>query len=220
MQGPKSDQMNDSIWQSISEKDDYLARSDTSAIPGGFPQDDLIENYMAQDHSEVRPAKRLHRDKSEFNKEWVMVSASAGSRESSPSRAVIRKIPRASSPVKRPGSSETAGLLRAGKRPTLHPSRPSLSSQAGLASQKASTGASYASPRSPSARPSPNTPLSAEAQRFAKKIKKRETQDDASMKRLNAQLKAMIREGKEALGTKIEIEDEMEDEGYGEGDIF
>lgn len=38
------------------------------------------------------------------------------------------------------------------------------------------------------------------------------------MQRLNKQLQDMIKEGKEALGTRIEIEDDPdEDEGYGEG---
>lgn len=48
--------------------------------------------------------------------------------------------------------------------------------------------------------------------------KREERQADASIRRLNEQLKAMIKEGKEALGTKVEVLDEldvdMEDEGY------
>lgn len=50
-------------------------------------------------------------------------------------------------------------------------------------------------------------------------------EDDASIKRLNRQLKAMIREGKEALGTRVEVEMEetermegLVDEGYAEGE--
>lgn len=48
-------------------------------------------------------------------------------------------------------------------------------------------------------------------------------EDDAHLKRFNQQLKAMIKEGKEALGTKIVVEHEMgdlTDEGYAEGDGF
>lgn len=46
---------------------------------------------------------------------------------------------------------------------------------------------------------------------------------DANLKRFNQQLKAMIREGKEALRTTVEVEDECDnvvDEGYIEGDYF
>ena len=56
-------------------------------------------------------------------------------------------------------------------------------------------------------------------------------EDDQSMKRLNRRLKDMIREGKEALGTRVEVEMEVEmevgegmdgcvDEGYAEGELF
>ena len=65
--------------------------------------------------------------------------------------------------------------------------------------------------------------LSPEAKQYAAKVRKREVEDDASIKRLNRQLKAMIREGKEALGTKFDVDDEMDgvvDEGYAEGDYF
>jgi hypothetical protein len=46
--------------------------------------------------------------------------------------------------------------------------------------------------------------------------RREERQADASIRRLNEQLKAMIKEGKQALGTKVEVLDdvEMEDEGY------
>lgn len=62
-----------------------------------------------------------------------------------------------------------------------------------------------------------------EVQRHAARIRKRELEEDANLKRFNQQLKAMIREGKEALGTKIEVVEELDglvDEGYAEGDYF
>lgn len=60
------------------------------------------------------------------------------------------------------------------------------------------------------------TPLSPETQRFMAERKREDRAADASIRRLNEQLKAMIKEGKEALGTKVEVLDdvEMEDEGY------
>lgn len=48
-------------------------------------------------------------------------------------------------------------------------------------------------------------------------------EEEANLRRFNQQLKAMIREGKQALGTRVEIEDdvdELTDEGYAEGDLF
>lgn len=62
------------------------------------------------------------------------------------------------------------------------------------------------------------TSTSPDVQRFEKKIRRKERKEDESIQRLNKQLQDMIKEGKEALGTTIEIEDdEDEDEGYGEG---
>jgi len=60
------------------------------------------------------------------------------------------------------------------------------------------------------------TPLSPETQRYMADRRREERQADASIRRLNEQLKAMIKEGKQALGTKVEVLDdiEMEDEGY------
>lgn len=48
-------------------------------------------------------------------------------------------------------------------------------------------------------------------------------EEDTNLRRFNRQLKAMIREGKQALGTRVEIVDggeELTDEGYAEGDLF
>jgi len=45
--------------------------------------------------------------------------------------------------------------------------------------------------------------------------RREEKQQDASIRRLNDQLKAMIKEGRQALDTKVEVvDDEDEDEGY------
>jgi hypothetical protein len=44
-------------------------------------------------------------------------------------------------------------------------------------------------------------------QRYAAQIRRREREEDASIKRLNRQLQAMIREGKQALGATVEVDD-------------
>ena len=46
-------------------------------------------------------------------------------------------------------------------------------------------------------------------------MRKDEREADKSLRRLDAQLKAMIREGKEALGTKVEVDIEDDTSGYG-----
>lgn len=73
----------------------------------------------------------------------------------------------------------------------------------------------YASPqlKSPTKNqglPSPRTrdaPASAEVQRHAAKMRRKEREEDASIQRLNKQLQDMIREGKAALGTTVEVND-------------
>ncbi|KAH9217159.1 hypothetical protein DL95DRAFT_387009, partial [Leptodontidium sp. 2 PMI_412] len=60
--------------------------------------------------------------------------------------------------------------------------------------------------------PPQESPAAKEAKRWATLKRKEEREADESIRRLDAQLKAMIREGKEALGTKIEvdIEDDLD----------
>ena len=60
------------------------------------------------------------------------------------------------------------------------------------------------------------SPAAKEAKRWAAVKRKEEREADESIRRLDAQLKAMIREGKEALGTKIEVEIE-DDPGFRKG---
>jgi hypothetical protein len=62
-----------------------------------------------------------------------------------------------------------------------------------------------------------DSPAAKEAQRWAALKKKEEREADESIRRLDRQLKAMIREGKEALGTKIEVEIDDDDLEFGSG---
>ncbi|KAL4807395.1 hypothetical protein BDV18DRAFT_137589 [Aspergillus unguis] len=56
------------------------------------------------------------------------------------------------------------------------------------------------------------SPVSVETQRYLAKQRRREREEDASLQRLNKQLQAMIQEGKQALGTRVEVDDmDMED---------
>jgi hypothetical protein len=56
-----------------------------------------------------------------------------------------------------------------------------------------------------------NSPAAIEAQRWAARKKKEDKEADESIRRFNARLKALIREGKEALGTTVSVHDENED---------
>lgn len=232
-----------SVWEELGEKDSRLCWVDcddhgaSTPVPGRFPDEDFIADYMSLDHcSTTSPAerapKRVQRHKSSTSEEmsasWMVVSRSnigatpAASRESSP---VNRKTqPSASSASYRKQHSH-ARL----SRPTLSGSRASTSSYYGnkhhispslkhrhstSGSNGNSVGASFASVRSPTTitteKPKSiqtnDSPLSAELQRHAARLRRREIEEDANLQRLNRQLKAMIREGKEALGSKVEVD--------------
>jgi flagellar biosynthesis/type III secretory pathway protein FliH len=63
---------------------------------------------------------------------------------------------------------------------------------------------------------------SPEVRKFEQKLRRKEAKQDENMSRLNAQLQAMIREGQQALGSKIEVQEFTDiepiiDEGYEEG---
>ena len=63
---------------------------------------------------------------------------------------------------------------------------------------------------------------SPEVRKFEQKMRRKEAKQDQTMNRFNAQLQAMIREGQQALGSKIEVVDDGMsdldvDEGYEEG---
>ncbi|KAF7595859.1 hypothetical protein BBP40_004350 [Aspergillus hancockii] len=55
------------------------------------------------------------------------------------------------------------------------------------------------------------SPVSVETQRYMAQKRRIEREEDESLARLNRQLQAMIKEGKQALGTRVEVDDYMED---------
>ena len=153
-------------------------------IPGRFPK-------------QVEDTRRPDAD--DLNSNWILVkNEEPDSGQSSPTQGP-RKLPRRTSSVARPVTPRRPVAARTGRKSVLTPGRPSSSSHV----------ASQASPKTQSPTKADN-PASAEAQRYAAKMRQREREEDASMRRLNQQLKAMIKEGKEALGTKIEVGESME----------
>ncbi len=214
-QSMKGDQ---SIWLDMDKEGvSQFCERERGLIPGRFPDDDYIPDYMSQDHTTPpRAHKRIQREKGEgeMSASWVMVD-STSSRESSPSRLSHRKVPSAAA-----AASTRRPNLKYGRRPIQPASRPSLTSYAGSPGLRSNRPASFASTRSPLSSPKHESPASTDLQRHAAKMRKRELEEDANLKRLNQQLKAMIKEGKEALGTKFEVQDEPIDEGYAEGAYY
>ena len=51
------------------------------------------------------------------------------------------------------------------------------------------------------------SPVSVETQRYVAQMRRMEREEDASLRRLNRQLQTIIKEGKQALGTQVEIDD-------------
>lgn len=127
----------------------------------------------------------------EIERSWVVIPTEpsdpfvSNDSASSPSLRA-RRVHQASSPRRRP-----AIMPRLNKRATASSLRPSTPSRSpGLASPRPRDG-----------------PGSADMQRYAAQLRRKEREEDASIRRLNKQLQAMIREGKEALGTTVEVDD-------------
>lgn len=123
------------------------------------------------------------------DRSWVVVPSESpdqyvgGTDVSSPSLR-SRRAYQVSSPHRRP-----AVMPRLAKKPLYSGPRTPTKSQ------------DLSSPRSK------DPPGSAEMHKQAAKMRRKERQEDASIQRLNKQLQAMIREGKEALGTTVEVDD-------------
>ena len=209
-----------SISQEVESRDAFPSNGcEKSLIPGHFPEEDFIADYMiSRKHATPpRAAKKIQREKGmsgEISASWVFVGSTPTSRETSPSRVSSRKTPSSNTSARRP-------IPKLGRRPILPGSRPSLTSYAGSPGLRSDRPASFASPRSPTTPLKHESPLSAEGQRQAAILRRRELEEDANLKRFNQQLKAMIKEGKEALGTKFEVldeDDEPQNGGYSGGE--
>ncbi|MCJ1447095.1 MAG: hypothetical protein MMC23_007604 [Stictis urceolatum] len=198
----------DSIW----EDDDRSA----TPMPGEYPKIPYIENYMdsPQEYDTSarasKKAKHSYVDAGNLSKSWIMVN-------DTPSR---RKLPTQSTAS--PASMRRPASRAATRRPSQIPSPLSTSrpaSAAGLRSPvlprpraNSRTGSRDYVPTTPkSVRPSlqcekPASPIARETAEHLKKIKRMEKQEDRELRDFNKRLQDMIREGKEALRSKVEIE--------------
>ena len=184
-------------------------------LPGDFPDSEFIPDYLSHNYtSPSRPAKRLHLDSDDPSAPWILVTSNPTpllSREPSPSCIPIRK------PKKQPASSPSPH-----RRPTLIPVRSTTTVSNGNHTHARS--ASSASIRSPLTTPtrmnhlqyshahttstatSPTKPsLSPDALRFQAEIRRRDEEGERELAKLNRRMKNLIREGKEALGTRVEV---------------
>ncbi|KAI9795033.1 MAG: hypothetical protein M1816_000053 [Peltula sp. TS41687] len=168
------------------------------------PDETLNEKYIAPNDTLPPPAKRIQREKGtgELRSQWIMVSPSGTPNGHALDISPSRGSAQSEAEKLGPNSGTLHGRHATSRLSRRHghcPSKPSNGSHAGSPHLHARAPASIASTRTPS--PSKNNNL------------------DASIQRFNRQLKAMIREGKEALGTRVEVGEEMEDDGGLEGGV-
>ncbi|EFR04536.1 hypothetical protein MGYG_07541 [Nannizzia gypsea CBS 118893] len=168
---------------------------DDVPVPGRYPVDD---------HCQIDKPRR-----ESIHNNWVLVKEDEDSQESSPSSCNSRKHSRRNSVVHHVPARRSVARLQP-KRP-MTPITPTRSTN--ISPQiysSSSTPSIYKTPPKHTTVANPDdSPLSRETQRHAAKLRRKEREEDASIRRLNHQLKAMIREGRQALGTRIEV-DEMD----------
>ncbi len=239
------DNQNDSeFWESeISRKatlfNDTSGRSSTP-VPGQYPDESIcIVDPMDRGTPEGTPARATKRRQIDvggsdagLGKNWVVVPNTPAT--ATPKPAGRYSMPTSSSASRRqpngtPSTASRPSARPGQRRPLLH-TRASAVSHAGSPGLRSSGPASFASPRSPGGSKIPvpvssnsqnaaaASPAAIQAQKWAAKKRKEDLEADKSMSKLNAQLQAMIREGKEALGTTFEVKD-VDEVGMGDTDM-
>jgi hypothetical protein len=214
-------------------QDDLFIRQRAGAVqqttPGGFPQDDYgvksIDSLDNESHERPRMTKRLRTADN-----WIVVD-NDGEMESRPStpRLSERRIPtqpRSPSQIPRPASRASVATPSS-VRPSLIPvSRRSAMDRRSLhgsakatprshSRQRSHTRLSYGSPALAVEKAKKSaSPLPKESQRLINKVRREEMEEDERMRRMSSQMSAMLREAKEALGSKFEVEEEYDDDSY------
>jgi hypothetical protein len=205
------------------------------ATSRGFPQDDYgvksIDSIDSEHLERPRMAKRLRTADN-----WVVIG-NDGETESTPStpRLSERRVPHQHiSPSQLPRPTPRAGVTTPSmQRPSLIPvsrrstmDRRSLhgSAKSGSSSherQRSYSRLSFGSPAMPVEKAKKAaSPLPKDSQRLINKVRREEMEEDARMRRMSSQMSAMLREAKQALGSKFEIEDEYDDDaGYNDAGL-
>lgn len=230
---PEDDFTSEHQYPSFNVRDSTPPRAAKRRQTGIDPNsDDLARNWVMVSGTRTSTTTNMAR-------RTPISTSRPAARYSMPTASSANRKPIASTAT-RPASraSATAAL----RRPALVNTRQSSVSHAGSPGLNSARPASFASPRSPggskfstSARLSTPTrnghvatsgaeaapsPLSIEAQKWAEQRRKEDAESDESMRRFNARLKAMIREGKEALGTTVDVEAEDVDDDMGTVEDF
>lgn len=188
------------------------------------PNDDFgIRSMESIDVERPRP-KRLRTEDA-----WVMVGQDeepAPSPIFTPNISERRTAPRPYSPYTPSPSQLPRPLSRASGtpasgRPSLIPisrrsgaSRTPVYSSSGLSSSKSHSrqrSSSRLSFGSVTASEKKTNPLPADSQRLVSKLRKEEMEDEMRMRRISSQMTAMLKEAREALGSKVEVEYDDDD---------
>jgi hypothetical protein len=186
------------------------------ATPGGLLRDDYGVQSVGSIASErPRLTKRLR-----TTDNWIMVGTN-GETESRPAtpRLSERRLPeqtRSPSQLPRPVSRSSLGTPSA-KRPSLIPvSRRSTMDRRSIHGTPKTTPSSLPRPSSYSRQSfgSPASfdekkasPLPRDSQRLLSRVRREELEEDERMRRMSFQMSAMLKEAREALGAKFEVEE-------------
>jgi hypothetical protein len=198
--------------------DDKYQGSCGTPLPGSFP---------TEESSDIRQELYDQLPTPTAKSNWVMVEApDMNKSETSPARKRARpstaNLYSTSKPKSRPmlsrprmhtrnSASFTSSRASLAGRPTQDTERPQSAGSDRLHQRSRS---SVASPRRDSGTCTPKSP---DVIKFEKKLHRQSQRQDDSMKRMNQQMQDMIKEAQQALGAKIEVVDDEEDEGYAEG---
>lgn len=197
------------------EEDDFWSKRQSfgSMVPGSFPRNrKSLESSVA---GQERPSYDRH------DSSWVILDRHDSQEDLSP----VRKRSKASVAGFNRSSSSSFQPVQPVRSSASYASPRSRTTSAALGSKSSSQKKPRLSNVSPSRRQTSyfaqQSPMSPEIETYQRKKRREDKKQDESIRKLNAQLQDMIREGQEALGSKIEIVDgESIDEGYYEGDGF
>lgn len=207
----QSSTVESSYWETENFTSNWDDRESTP-VPGRFPDEDLIPDYLDRACTPERPSKRRQVSRNntaeEIARNWVVVQPITKKVET-PTRPQPRPRPAAAARYSNPTAS-SAGRLSSTPRPasraSLTPRRPLISRASHAPLHSPSHSSKIPRPASPSPKKNVESPAAKEALKW-KAVKKREEREaDESIRRLDRQLKAMIREGKEALGSRVSVE--------------
>lgn len=210
-----------------------------SPVPGHFPEEGFITDYMShpQDHqlAELRStdSQETLKKKSNQGRESVEVSGSDKMRPEAPNvlNNLYPKLDNLSSHTLQPRNTLHRSRVSIAGSPGPRGDRPASYASPRGSPRRSCANASQLSPRrqtgcqslqSSTASPrrkrsyepkqSISNPVSPDIQRFEKRRRRHERKEDEDMQRLNQQLRDMIKQGKQALRTTVEVEYGSEDD--------